>query len=89
METRAHHLRHRQLRRSASRWRLVLFLLWIGKVELNREYQNYDLKFEGSVPASQGGRRALQRHQGRRGHRTSTSMPTIRTTCSCAFRSIA
>ena len=48
METRAHHLIIGSFAVGIT-LALVLFLLWIGKVELNREYQYYDLVFEGSV----------------------------------------
>jgi len=48
METRAHHLVIGSFAVGIT-LALVLFLLWIGKVELNREYQNYDLQFKGSV----------------------------------------
>src|SRR6185295_14967761 len=48
METRAHHLVIGSFAVGIT-LALVLFLLWIGKVELNREFQNYDLKFKGSV----------------------------------------
>ncbi len=48
METRAHHLVIGSFAIGIT-LALVLFLLWIGKVELNREYQYYDLVFTGSV----------------------------------------
>ncbi len=48
METRAHHL---LIGSSAIGIAVltVLFLLWIGKAEFNKQYQIYDLRFEGSV----------------------------------------
>ena len=48
METRAHHL---MIGSFAIGITLLtfLFLMWIGKFEFNRQYQLYDLKFEGSV----------------------------------------
>ena len=48
METRAHHLVIGSFAVGIS-LALVMFLLWIGKVQLNREYQYYDLIFKGSV----------------------------------------
>jgi phospholipid/cholesterol/gamma-HCH transport system substrate-binding protein len=48
METRAHHLVIGSFAVGIT-LALVMFLLWIGKVELNREYQTYDLVFQGSV----------------------------------------
>lgn len=48
METRAHHLVIGSFAVGIT-FALVLFLLWIGKVQLNREFQNYDLVFQGSV----------------------------------------
>jgi phospholipid/cholesterol/gamma-HCH transport system substrate-binding protein len=48
METRAHHLVIGSFAVGIT-LALVLFLLWIGKVQLNREFQNYDLVFKGSV----------------------------------------
>jgi phospholipid/cholesterol/gamma-HCH transport system substrate-binding protein len=48
METRAHHLVIGSFAVGIT-LALVMFLLWIGKVELNREYQYYDLVFTGSV----------------------------------------
>ncbi len=48
METRAHHLVIGSFAVGIT-FALVLFLLWIGKVQLNREFQNYDLVFKGSV----------------------------------------
>lgn len=48
METRAHHLLIGSFAIGIAAL-TVAFLLWIGKVELNRQYQLYDLKFEGSV----------------------------------------
>ncbi len=48
METRAHHLVIGSFAIGIT-LTLVLFLLWIGKVQLNREYQFYDLVFQGSV----------------------------------------
>ena len=48
METRAHHLIIGSFAVGIT-LALVLFLLWIGKVQLNREYQHYDLVFQGSV----------------------------------------
>lgn len=48
METRAHHLVIGSFAIGIT-LALVMFLLWIGKVQLNREYQYYDLEFQGSV----------------------------------------
>jgi len=48
METRAHHLVIGSFAVGIA-LALVMFLLWIGKVQLNREFQNYDLVFKGSV----------------------------------------
>lgn len=48
METRAHHLLIGSVALGLV-GALVLFLLWVGKMEFNREYQFYDLVFEGSV----------------------------------------
>jgi phospholipid/cholesterol/gamma-HCH transport system substrate-binding protein len=48
METRAHHLVIGSFAIGIV-LALVMFLLWIGKVQLNREYQYYDLVFQGSV----------------------------------------
>jgi phospholipid/cholesterol/gamma-HCH transport system substrate-binding protein len=48
METRAHHLLIGGFTIGIAVL-TVLFLLWIGKMEFNREYQFYDLRFEGSV----------------------------------------
>lgn len=48
METRAHHLVIGSFAVGIT-FALVLFLLWIGKVQLNREYQYYDMVFQGSV----------------------------------------
>jgi phospholipid/cholesterol/gamma-HCH transport system substrate-binding protein len=48
METRAHHLLIGSFAIGIAAL-TVLFLLWIGKAEFNRQYQIYDLKFEGSV----------------------------------------
>jgi phospholipid/cholesterol/gamma-HCH transport system substrate-binding protein len=48
METRAHHLLIGSFAIGIAVL-TVLFLLWIGNAEFNRQYQIYDLKFEGSV----------------------------------------
>jgi phospholipid/cholesterol/gamma-HCH transport system substrate-binding protein len=48
METRAHHLLIGSFTIGIAVL-TVLFLLWIGKIEFNREHQFYDLRFEGSV----------------------------------------
>jgi phospholipid/cholesterol/gamma-HCH transport system substrate-binding protein len=48
METRAHHLLIGSFAIGVAVL-TVLFLLWIGKAEFNKQYQIYDLKFEGSV----------------------------------------
>lgn len=48
METRAHHLLIGSFAIGIAVL-TVLFLLWIGKAEFNKQYQIYDLKFEGSV----------------------------------------
>ncbi len=48
METRAHHLLIGGFAIGAAVL-TVLFLLWIGRFEFDRQYQLYDLKFEGSV----------------------------------------
>lgn len=48
METRAHHLLIGSFTIGIAVL-TVLFLLWIGKIEFNREHQLYDLRFEGSV----------------------------------------
>lgn len=48
METRAHHLLIGTFAIGIAA-ATVLFLLWIGRFELNRSYQIYDLRFEGSV----------------------------------------
>jgi phospholipid/cholesterol/gamma-HCH transport system substrate-binding protein len=48
METRAHHLLIGSFAIGIAVL-TVLFLLWIGKAEFNKQYQTYDLKFEGSV----------------------------------------
>jgi len=48
METRAHHFLIGSFAIGIA-VSTVLFLLWIGRFEFNRQYQLYDLKFEGSV----------------------------------------
>ena len=48
METRAHHLLIGSFAIGIAVL-TVLFLLWVGKMEFNREHQLYDLRFEGSV----------------------------------------
>jgi phospholipid/cholesterol/gamma-HCH transport system substrate-binding protein len=48
METRAHHLLIGSFAIGIAVL-TVLFLLWIGKAEFNKEHQIYDLRFEGSV----------------------------------------
>ena len=48
METRAHHLLIGSFAIGIAVL-TVLFLLWIGKAEFNKQYQIYDLRFEGSV----------------------------------------
>jgi len=48
METRAHHLLIGSFAIGIAVL-TVLFLLWIGKIEFNKQHQVYDLKFEGSV----------------------------------------
>ena len=48
METRAHHLLIGSFAIGIAVL-TVAFLLWIGRFEFNRQYQLYDLKFEGSV----------------------------------------
>lgn len=48
METRAHHLLIGSFAIGISVL-TVLFLMWIGKFEFNRQYQVYMLRFEGSV----------------------------------------
>jgi phospholipid/cholesterol/gamma-HCH transport system substrate-binding protein len=48
METRAHHLLIGSFAIGITLL-TVLFLFWIGKFEFNRQYQLYDLKFQGSV----------------------------------------
>jgi len=48
METRAHHLVIGSFAVGIT-LALVMFLLWIGKIQLNREFQYYDLVFQGSV----------------------------------------
>lgn len=48
METRAHHLMIGSFAIGTAVL-TVIFLLWIGKVDFNKEHQIYDLKFEGSV----------------------------------------
>jgi phospholipid/cholesterol/gamma-HCH transport system substrate-binding protein len=48
METRAHHLLIGSFAIGITVL-TVLFLLWVGNAEFNKQYQIYDLKFEGSV----------------------------------------
>jgi phospholipid/cholesterol/gamma-HCH transport system substrate-binding protein len=48
METRAHHLLIGSFAIGIAVL-TVVFLLWIGKIDFSRQYQMYDLKFEGSV----------------------------------------
>lgn len=48
METRAHHLLIGSFAIGISVM-TVLFLMWIGKFEFNRQYHVYELRFEGSV----------------------------------------
>jgi phospholipid/cholesterol/gamma-HCH transport system substrate-binding protein len=48
METRAHHLLIGSFAIGTAVL-TVLFLLWIGKIEFNKQHQIYDLRFEGSV----------------------------------------
>ena len=48
METRAHHLLIGSFAIGIAVL-TVLFLLWVGKAEFNKEHQIYDLRFEGSV----------------------------------------
>jgi len=48
METRAHHLLIGSFAIGITVL-TVLFLLWVGNAEFNKQYQVYDLKFEGSV----------------------------------------
>src|ERR1700730_9338379 len=47
METRAHHLVIGSFAVGIT-LALVMFLLWIGKIQLNREFQYYALNFQGS-----------------------------------------
>lgn len=48
METRAHHLLIGSFAIGITVL-TVLFLLWVGNAEFNKQYQIYDLRFEGSV----------------------------------------
>ena len=48
METRAHHLLIGSFAIGMTVL-TVLFLLWIGKIEFNKQHQIYDLHFGGSV----------------------------------------
>lgn len=48
METRAHHLLIGSFAIGIA-VATVLFLLWIGKIEFNKQHQVYDMRFEGSV----------------------------------------
>lgn len=48
METRAHHLLIGSFAIGTA-VATVLFLLWIGKIEFNKQHQVYDMRFEGSV----------------------------------------
>jgi phospholipid/cholesterol/gamma-HCH transport system substrate-binding protein len=48
METRAHHLLIGSFAIGITVL-TILFLLWVGNAEFNKQYQTYDLRFEGSV----------------------------------------
>jgi phospholipid/cholesterol/gamma-HCH transport system substrate-binding protein len=47
---------------------LVIFVVWLAKLQFNQDYDLYDIVFVGPCAACPGRRGPLQRHQGRRGH---------------------
>jgi energy-coupling factor transporter ATP-binding protein EcfA2 len=48
---------------------LVVFVVWLAKLQFNQEYDLYDILFRGPCPRPvRGWRGAFQRHQGRRSH---------------------